>query len=273
MNDDRLFIIHSFEKLSALYRSSIRRQSRIVILLSLLILSGCSNAGKVVIKSPMPIAMVVMEAKYTTVPIAIDGKLDDIAWQKAKVYKMVLSEDRYEQSEQVQENGTVRLAWDDDYFYLGIDFEDSDIIAKSDKDQLHHYLFGDLAELFLKPADNRWYWELYVTPAGKKTSFWLSDRLVIDEGYNCGLKVAATCNGIINDPSDPDISWSAEMAMPVKNLTELGDRFDSGSNWRIFVSRYNFLNDLEERELTMYPMLSETNFHLLEEYAILKLVN
>ena len=262
MNDDRYFITSPFEKSLTAWISSIQWQERIMLLLLLIFLCGCSQPKK----------MVIMKAEYTTVPIVIDGKLDDRAWRNAKVYQLVLSEGKYKQSGHVKENGNVRLAWDDDYFYLGILFEDSDIIAKSEKDQLHHYRFGDLAELFLKPADSQWYWELYVTPAGKKTSFWLSERLVIDEDYVSGLKVAATCNGRINDSSHSDTSWSAEMAMPVKNLTELGDSFDMDADWRILVSRYNFSNDLDKRELSMYPMLTATNFHLLEEYAVLKLV-
>jgi hypothetical protein len=262
MNDDRYFVTSPFEKSLTAWISSIQWHEWILLLLLLIVLCGCSKPKK----------MIVMKAEYTNVPIVIDGKLDDMAWRNAKVYQLVLSEDKYKQSEQVNENGTVRLAWDDDYFYLGILLEDSEIIAKSEKDQLHHYRFGDLAELFLKPADRQWYWELYVTPAGKKTSFWLSDRLVIDEDYRCGLKVAAVCSGKINNANEPDVSWSAEMAMPIKNLTELGDSFDTDANWRILVSRYNFSNDLDKRELSMYPMLTATNFHLLEEYAVLKLV-
>ncbi len=45
-------------------------------------------------------------------------------------------------------------------------------VAEGKEDQLHHYQMGDLVELFLKPEDYTWYWELYATPIGKKTNFW-----------------------------------------------------------------------------------------------------
>ena len=241
----------------------------VCVMLSMMLMFLSGGCASTVSKSPD-----VMVAKYVSTPIKIDGELDDMAWENAEVYEMFLSEDKYSQGEQVKEKGQVSFTWDDNYFYMAISFDDTDIVAKGQGDQLHHYSLGDLAELFLKPANSSWYWELYVTPAGRKTTFWLPERLVLNENYKCGLMVAAKFIGTINDPTDSDLSWTAEMAMPIKDLTAFGDSFYSGFDWRILVGRYNHIFNLEEkdRELTMSPKLSRTNFHLLDEYATLRLI-
>jgi hypothetical protein len=218
----------------------------------------------------------VMVAKYTSSPIVLDGKLDDPAWKSAVVYSLSLSDDLAKKDKKLTEAGEVRLAWDENYLYLGINFTDSDIVAEGEKDQLHHYLFGDLAELFLKPEGKTWYWELYVTPLSMKTSLFFPGRgrlgLKSADNYSCGLKVAAHNNGTVNQWTDRDTGWTAEMAMPIKDLTARGETFGPGSHWKIFVGRYNYSRYLNTigPELSMTPPLSMTNYHRTEEYAVLQ---
>jgi len=228
-----------------------------------------ANTAKTEAKVPTGENKTVMVARYCSTPMVIDGKLDEPAWKDAEVYHFYYSKDK---SGEPKENGEIRLAWDDNYVYLGVTLEDSDIIATGDKDQLHHYKLGDLTELFLKPANSSHYWELYVTPAGHKTSFWFPVHGQITEDYTCGLEVAATCDGTLNDSGDIDTSWTGEMAMPVKDLTSFGDAFGEGTDWLVFVGRYNYTGGLENPELSMSPALSKTNYHLTDEYAIFELV-
>ena len=221
-----------------------------------------------------------MVARYTKQPIKIDGKLDDPAWKDAKVYTMHLSRDKLVAGEKLMEPGQVRMAWDKNYFYLGIKFQDSNIIATGDKDQIHLYLFGDLCELFLKPANKENYIELYVTPNNKKTSFYIPNQ--INNGpsqfddFVCGLKAAGYVgDGTLNKSDDNDKWWSGEMAMPVKDLEKLGEKFSSGSKWRILIARYNYLTFVGQNngevEYSMTPSLSRTSYHLINEYAQLHL--
>ncbi len=219
-------------------------------------------------------------AKYTKVAIRIDGKHDDAAWKDSNVYTMQLSKDRLAEGEDLREEGRVRTAWDDNYFYLGVEFQDSDIVATGDKDQMHHYRFGDLCEMFLKPADKDNYVESYVTPQGRKTSFYIprqkGDGLSRIDDFICGLEVAAYIgNGTLNKRDDRDQWWSAEMAMPVEDLEKLGEQIRAGSKWRILVARYNysklFGEGADEIEYSMTPGLSRTKYHLTNEYARLYL--
>lgn len=218
----------------------------------------------------------VMKAVYTSVPVKVDGKLDDAVWEKAAVYQMTLPADR---EGELAGGGTVRLAWDNHYLYVAVNFEDSDIVAEGERDQLKHYEFGDLLELFLHPADQTWYWELYATPGGYKSSYWFPGRgrvgLPSGYDYDCGLKVAANCaSGTLNDWRDRDTYWTAEMAMPVNDLKSFGDSFGVETDWRILIARYDYsrYNNSKGPEYSSSPTLSQTNFHLHEDYAILKLV-
>jgi hypothetical protein len=222
----------------------------------------------------LPIATLV--AKYTDKPVVVDGKLDDPCWKTAAVYKLGLSADKIADDLKLNEGGEVRFAWDDKYLYLAASFEDSDVVAEGIEDGLHHYRMGDLCELFLKPENQNWYWELYVTPHGKKTTFFFPSkgRLGLPSGfaYQFDLAVAAQVDGTLNDWSDKDRKWTAEMAVPLTELTKRGEIFGVGSLWRVLIGRYNYSYYFDEGvELSTTPQLPMTSYHLTKNYGILKL--
>ena len=249
----------------------------VLILLLLLAISATSCSDNNVAGNQKDTQLPSVEAIYIKEPVKVDGLLDDQIWNKAKVYSLAVAKN-IQSSRPLAEAGSVQFAWDDQYFYLAAKFKDSDIVAEGKKDQLHHYSLGDVCELFLKPANSSWYWELYVTPRGNKTSFWFPGRgrfgLPSCFEYRCGLKVAAHVVGTVNNWQDKDYYWTAEMAMPLKDLTAHGDKFSPGTDWRILVGRYNYSVYLEHTgpELSMLPQLSAANYHMLEEYAKLVLV-
>jgi len=233
--------------------------------------TGCASLWKAEKVQP------VITARYTAVPVTLDGNLDDPAWKAAQAFTFNFSvAERAEVGKDLVEAGEARVCWDDKYFYLGVKFTDSDIVAEGTEDQLHHYLMGDLAELFLKPVDKTWYWEMYVTPAGRKTTLWFPGRgrlgLKSSEDNPGGLRVAALCQGTLNNWEDKDTSWTGEMAVPIKDLTARGETFGPGSRWTILIARYNYSRYLSWKELSMTPQISKTNYHQLEDYAILSLV-
>ena len=219
-----------------------------------------------------------LRARHTAAPLVVDGRLDEAVWKQARVYPLHLADDMAPNGEPVKEAGKIQLAWDDRYLYVGIRCVDSDLVAEGREDEMRHFELGDLFELFLKPDEESWYWELYVTPRGKKTSFFFPGcgrfGLPGNMNYQSGLQVAARCDGTLDNWRDKDVGWTAEMAMPIKDLSEEGYPFAPDKKWRILVARYNYSRYFSSRgpELTMTPKLSETNFHLLAEYARLELV-
>ena len=238
----------------------------------ILLFSGCATMPATErIAEPLTV-----KAFYTSKPVRVDGFLNDEIWNTAPAYQLVLSQDRAIEGEEPAEPGEVRFGWDDTYFYLAAKFHDLDIVAHGDENQSLHWIMGDLVELFLKPEGYTWYWELYATPRSKKTSLWYPGRgyyrMSAEFCRPCGLQVAAQNNGTVNNWEDEDDYWTAEMAMPIQDLTSQGETFAPGSNWWIFVGRYNYSRYLPWPELSMYPQLSRENYHLNEEYAILQLI-
>ena len=244
---------------------------------------GCAGSPKApeatkapeVVETPRPRVMV---AHHTAVPVTIDGRLDEPVWARASVYRMSHPVSANGDSEPVEQTGTVRLAWDDSNFYLAVDFVDRDLLAEGPADELHHYKLGDLAELFLKPQGKSCYWELYVTPASRKTTMFFPSRghfgLPSTVEYTSDLRVAAKAQGTVNHWQDEDEGWTAEMAMPIDDLTARGGNFGPGSPWRILVGRYNYGVHRTRigPEITMTPGMSQRNFHYHKEYAVLELV-
>lgn len=252
-----------------------------------LLVAGCAITPNIRERGKGPSVPSVLVAQRTEKPVVIDGKLDDEVWQKAPVYNLDFCKDLYLPFEKrrdqrpgidkLVEPGEARLAWDDKYFYVGIKFIDSDIVQESDADQQHHYSSGDVVEIFLKPEKSTWYWEIYGTPNAKKTVFWFPGRgrIGVKSSWEAGMNldevlVATQIKGTLNDWKDRDEYWTLEMAIPISGLTAHGDAFGPGSEWRILVARYNYSRYLSQREYSMVPQLSVTNYHLLEEYGIIK---
>jgi hypothetical protein len=224
-------------------------------------------------------------AKYTSEPVKLDGKLDEGAWAKATAYSLVLPLKTYSgQPESMQktlgtvlrEKSTVKLLWDDNYLYVGAEFEDSDVVNEGKEDQGHLYSTGDLVEVFLKPAKENYYWEIYGAPNNKKTWFFFPARGRIMFPACAGylpkdLKVAAVVDGTLNNWQDKDKGFCIEMAIPIKELTVYGAKFDNSANWTILIARYNYSAYLPKEELSAFPQLSNVNYHICEEYARLLL--
>jgi hypothetical protein len=217
----------------------------------------------------------VVEAQFTKTPVTVDGKLDDAIWKNAKVYSLVLGKDRVKKGQRLAEAGKMRVAWDDKHLYIGVEWTDSDIVAKGKADHEMHFRLGDLCEVFLRHEDQERYWELYVTSAQKKSCFWLKrrgGRLQTDADF--GMRVAAHVNGTLNQSDDTDRSWSAELAIPAKDLTAHGAPFGTTSNWRLLVARYNYNKgrSWKDPELSMTPQLTRTKYHRIHEHARLRLL-
>ena len=149
------------------------------------------------------------------------------------------------------------------------EFEDSVLISKDQRDEVLHYQFSDVFELFLKPDDEPYYWEMYATPFGNKsTLFFPSDR----EGKELvnDFLLGHPFRGLEVSSQKSSKGWNAQMWVPVEQLTALGAAWGTDAAWRVFCGRYNYnSDDLDNPELSMTPIVSTTNYHLTEEYAYL----
>ncbi|MEI6890605.1 MAG: hypothetical protein V5783_00405 [Pontiella sp.] len=169
------------------------------------------------------------------------------------------------------EQAMVRFAWNEEGLFVHAELEDSFVVAHDPRDEQLHFQTGDVFELFVKPLDDDYYWEMYVTPFGNKSTLFFPrertgmevENILRDHSFH-GLNVSA---GII------DGGWVANMFVPVQQLTALGAVWGEGCEWSLLCGRYNYNSDaLEDPELSMLPPVSKTNYHLTEEYAGLRLL-
>lgn len=212
-------------------------------------------------------------AVYTPTPVNIDGVLNDAVWQQAPRYPT----NSYNQVP--QEAGTVQFAWDDQYFYAAAVLTDSEIVQYGQQPQSMLFTTGDTFEVFLRPAKDTYYWELYATPTNLMSSFFFSGpgaaicRLEPKELMQ-GLQSASSVDGTVNVWQDRDRTWQLEMAIPVAALTRYGALFGPGQPWRILVGRYNYSRYLDKSELSGITEFKDDNrsFHHLPSYGYLKLI-
>ncbi|MDB6128758.1 MAG: hypothetical protein JWM35_2654, partial [Verrucomicrobia bacterium] len=215
-----------------------------------------------------------ISAVHTDRPVVVDGRLDDPVWTTAPAYALSAVPGTGGARPPLQEGGAVRFAWDDRYLYIALEFTDSDVVAEGSADGLYQYRLGDVGEIFLKPSGATHYWEFYVTPKGRQTTFYYPSRgrLLLPSSLLAtnDLVVAAQVQGTLNDYRDRDRGWTAEMAVPIAMLTAQGDIVGPGSRWTVQAGRYNYSAYLPAMELSSMPALSQGNFHLVEEFAPLR---
>lgn len=166
------------------------------------------------------------------------------------------------------EGATVRLGWNESGLFVLAEFEDSNLIVHNLENEQLHYESGDVFELFVKPLNAPYKWEMYATPTGNRSTLffptWPADitptEALNDHAFR-DLEVSV---------EQTPVGWNARMYVPSAQLTALGAGWGDGTDWTIFCGRYNQRSDdLTDSELSMTPPLSETDYHLTGEYALL----
>lgn len=245
--------------------------SILTFIAAVILIGGCTTTT-----TPKPTPVTVVKA---TSAIKVDGKLDEAAWKKSYVYQFKLplsmaSTRRRQLGTAINEKGSVRVLYDDKYLYVGFEFEDGDIIALKDADQEHHWKYGDLAEVFLKHKDKKCYYELYVTPRGRKTCWLIPACGLWELSGNFpqkpmpGMMTAAYIDGTLNNIDSPDHLWSAEMKIPLSELEKKGEKFAPGATgWTVLFTRHNRGNSIPTREPSTVPLFPGMHYHEPQQYA------
>lgn len=176
------------------------------------------------------------------------------------------------------EPGRARVVWDDQYVYVRFDLSDSQLVNTSSADNDALWEKGSVVEVFLKPRTRLWYWEFHLSPRGTTSQIHLSappdhpERTshYVDERF---IKAHVLLGGPLNVTDGPRADgWTAFMAIPWNKLAGSEEPPVSRDDWTIFFGRYNASSLLPDgEELTAWPAPSAVNFHLVDEYADLRL--
>ncbi|MXX04798.1 MAG: hypothetical protein F4X08_00245 [Gemmatimonadetes bacterium] len=214
-------------------------------------------------------------------PIVVDGRLDEPSWQYA--VRSPRFEDLEEPGRPALFDTRAAVLWDDDYLYVGFWVEDPDVRATyTERDSM--ICEENDVEVFIAGEDS--YYEFELNPLGTiMERFYVWQNAYVEAGFGAhpefdlqgtdlvdtlggiktghahprgrrwafrqwdmpGLKWAVHVDGTINDPSDRDRGWTAEIAFPWQDLKHLADGRSlparEGDTWRMDFSRFQWIDE------------------------------
>lgn len=175
-------------------------------------------------------------------PIAIDGRLDEYAWERAgqiNQFERILNH-----YDAVEWPTHAKMLWDDAYFYFAFTCADGDMWAIYDEED-DRLWEEEVVEVFIDPdGDGRDYLELEVSPTNTVVDLLIYSvepefRSSVEWDIE-GLKTAVQAHGTVNDNSDVDRGWSVEIAIPWSAMASDipgGQRPTPGTDWRLNLYR------------------------------------
>ena len=148
-------------------------------------------------------------------PITLDGKLDEPAWQAARLTAPFV---RTMDGAPSDFGATARALWDDTYLYVAFDVADT--YLESRFTTLDEHLWEkDCVEIMLDPGgDGRNYFEVQVSPMGVVFDTRYDARRVPQPfghvDWNSNLRNGVVRRGEANDDDDGDGGYIVEIALP-----------------------------------------------------------
>jgi hypothetical protein len=209
---------------------------------------------------PLPETTAVRTTKAPT----IDGDLSDPVWGKANVVRLVNSFDGSPASLRTE----ARILFDDRFLYVAFESEDPDVwgtLMKRDEPIYNE----EVVEVFLDAdANGRTYNELQVSPNNVQfDAYFPARRQGMDTSYDAQMKTAVKIRGTLNNPSDTDEGWSAEMAIPFERLNAVPNVPPKAKDrWRFNLFR---LEHVKRRQIEgqAFSALHVGDFHYLPRFG------
>ncbi len=212
------------------------------------------------------VALPTYSVTRTDHPPKIDGKLDDPAWQRAAPVTLVDSLDGHP----VARKTVARMLYDDQALYLSFDCEDPDVWGTLLKRDEPIYT-EEVVELFVDAdGDGRTYDEMEVSPRNTVFDAWFPARREgMDTSHDAGMTTAVTVQGTLDDRSDRDQGWKAELRIPFARLhavPRLPPR--PGDRWRFNLYRLDFEGGYARGQA--FSPVGEPDFHALPKFGWLQ---
>ncbi len=203
------------------------------------------------------------QAKRTSLAPTIDGDLSDEVWKSAPEIVLLGSM----RGESVRLRTTARILYDEQHLYVGFDAEDPDVwgtlLNRDDP------IYGqEVVEVFLDAnADGKTYNELQVSPNNTIfDAYFPARRQGMDLSWDSKMQTAVKIRGTLNDPSDRDDGWSAEMKIPFAELAEVPRLPQPGDRWRMNLYRLD-LPDRKRQEGQAFSPVQVPDFHNLSRFG------
>ena len=181
---------------------------------------------------------------YKTIsPIKIDGKPDEISWQKAE-WSEYFQDIEGDLKPEPTYKTRFKMLWDSRNLYILAELEEPNIwtyYANHDQIVFEENDF----EIFIDPTrDTHNYFEFEINAQNTLFDLYIpkpyrnGGRAVEDWNVR-GFKSAVFVDGTLNNPDDIDKKWTVEVAIPFKSLTDYREYVmpKDGSYWKINFSR------------------------------------
>lgn len=229
--------------------------------------------------TPLPPKQVAVP--QTSAPPVIDGKLDDVAWQNAATIELKWRFNPANAPALIALTPTVRttarLLWDKQYLYIGFECEDPDVW--SDYTQRDAYVWeGEAVEVYLDPSGKGLnYKEIDLNPLGALIDLNTPEAKDGNPGdveqnarWNAiGLRWATSVNGTPNDRSDRDTGWTAELAIPLKEVLPADEQVFVGDTWRAQFYRIERPKDTTNATAEFLAWSPTDTFHRPERFGVI----
>jgi len=195
----------------------------------------------------------------TSVPIVVDGLLEDPSWLRAKAVGAFVNSPDGAPSDLKTE---AKILYDESYIYFAFRVWDENIWATyQDRDE--HLWTEEVVEVFIQAnAEEPSYIELEVNPLGTMLDIYLLDirkPLPYKSWNSVKLKWAIDVKGTV-DGKPGDTEWTCEMALPLEDVvTAPSIPPNPGDQWR--VNLYRVESKPEEAGLAWSPTMRR-DFHV-----------
>lgn len=207
--------------------------------------------------------------QYTSVPIQVDGRLDDSAWENAPdVGPFVNNRDGSPSSYETQ----AKMLWDEEFLYFSFRCVDDNIWATMKKRDEHLWT-EEVVEVFVQADPGHpSYIELEVNPLGTLIDIFLIDirKPLKYESWNSDrIQWAVTVEGTV-DGEPGDREWRCEIALPLEDVvTAPNTPPQPGDTWGLNLYRVEKVP--EKAGLAWAPTL-RPDFHVPQRFGKLVFV-
>ncbi len=205
--------------------------------------------------------------------ISLDGQLTENAWLKAaSTGAFRLAND----SADAKNHTTAKLLWDSTYLYVAFECADKNIIGRMTKRDANLWE-EEVVEVFLCPDDPvlHGYTEIELSPANTLLDLFVRYTREVNgfpapvslphHTVNLDIRSAVSVRGTLNNESDTDTSWTAEMAIPLRDIVRAGRVApEDGEVWRMNLYR---MERFPEREFIAWSPTGMSKFHVPKRFG------
>ncbi len=208
------------------------------------------------------------EVKRATVPVSVDGKLDEAAWAGASA--PVTLQFLWDNQTGAKQKTSVRVVWDAQALYLGYEADDADIIARFLQRDDPTYQ-DDAVEFFVNPDPKQEvvYYGFEMNVRGVLYDYLnYNSRTLFKRWDATGMKIATTMRGTMNERTDTDTGWTLEASIPWANFEELSRRPPvPGTVWKANFNRWDGVQPARRMSIWSDPQNAESWPHVPSRFG------